>query len=121
LEEGVIEKSRISDGVVKRYYMPDGNPDKLNKTMLGTLRIDYMKDLQFIEKNLKTIKKPTLILWGEKDTYLPISLGKRIHKDIRGSRMERILNCGHFVPEDQPARATKIIVEFIGERLSFSG
>ena len=113
LEEGVMDKSRISEGIVKRYYMPDGNPDKLNKSMLGTLRIDYMKDLEFIEKNLKTIEKPTLILWGEKDTYLPISLGERIHKDIMGSKMERISNCGHFVPEDQPERATKIIAEFI--------
>jgi pimeloyl-ACP methyl ester carboxylesterase len=113
LKEGVMDKSRISDEVVKRYYMPEGSPDKLNKSMLGTLRIDYMKDLAFIEKNLKTIKKPTLILWGEKDTYLPISLGDRIHKDIRGSRMERIPNCGHFVPEDQPERAAKIIAEFL--------
>jgi hypothetical protein len=48
LEEGVIDKSRISDGVVKRYYMPDGDPDKLNRSMLGTLRIDSMEDLEFI-------------------------------------------------------------------------
>jgi pimeloyl-ACP methyl ester carboxylesterase len=41
LEEGVIDKSRISEVVVQQYYMPDGDPDKLNKSMLGTLRIDY--------------------------------------------------------------------------------
>lgn len=113
LEEGVIDKSRMSDGVVKRYYMPDGNPDKLNRSMLGTLRMGYMEDLEFIEKNLKTIQKPTLILWGEKDIYLPISLGNRIHNDITGSQMERIPNCGHFIPEDQPELATKIIVAFL--------
>ena len=81
--------------------------------MLGTLRIDYMVDLEFIEKNLKTIQKPTLILWGEKDIYLPISRGNRIHKDILGSQMERIPNCGHFIPEDQPELATKKIVAFL--------
>jgi len=113
LEEGVIDKSRISDGIVKRYYMPDGNPDKLNRSMLGTLRINYMEDLEFIEKNLGTIHKPTLILWGEKDTYLPISLGYRIHKDIMGSQMEISPNCGHFVQEDEPELATKKIVAFL--------
>ena len=113
LEEGVVDKTIISEGIVKRYYMPDGTPDKLNRSMLGTLRIDYLKDLEFIEKNLKTIKKPTLILWGAKDKYLPISLGDRIHKDIAGSRMERIPNCGHFIQEDQPELATKIIVAFL--------
>jgi pimeloyl-ACP methyl ester carboxylesterase len=113
LEEGVVDKSRISDAVVKRYYMPDGDPDKLSRSMLGTLRIDYMEDLAFIENNLKTIQKPTLILWGEKDIYLPISLGNRIHIDITGSQMERFPNCGHFIPEDQPELAAKKIVAFL--------
>lgn len=113
LEGGVIDKSRISEGIVERYYMPDGNPDKLNGSMLGTLRVDYMQDLEFIEKNLKTIQKPTLIIWGEKDSYLPVSLGNRIHKDITGSQMERIPNCGHFIQEDQPELATEIIVAFL--------
>jgi haloalkane dehalogenase len=113
LEEGVVDKSRISEAIVQRYYMPDGNPDKLNKTYLGTLRIDYVEDLEFIENNLTTIDKPTLILWGENDTYLPLSLADRIHKDITGSKMEIISNCGHFVQEDQPERATEIIVKFL--------
>jgi pimeloyl-ACP methyl ester carboxylesterase len=114
LEGGVVDKSRISEGVVRRYYMPDGNADKLNRSMLGTLRTDYTEDLEFIEKNLKTIEKPTLILWGENDRYLPLSLGDRIHKDIMGSQMEKIPNCGHYIPEDQPELAAKIIVEFLG-------
>ncbi len=114
LEEGVIDKSSITDEIVQQYYMPDGSPDKLNDSMLGILRVDYMEDLEFIEKNLRTIEKPTLILWGEADTFLPLSLGDRIHKDITGSRMVRIPNCGHFVPEDQPEHAIKIIVDFIG-------
>ena len=50
---------------------------------------------------------------GEKDTYLPLSLGYRIHKDIKGSQMERIPNCGHFIPEDQPELAIKKIVAFL--------
>jgi pimeloyl-ACP methyl ester carboxylesterase len=113
LEGGVINKSRISEEIVRRYYMPDGNPGKLNKTMLGTLRIDYKEDLTWIEENLPTIEKPTLILWGESDKFLPLHLGDRIHKDIQGSKMERIPNCGHFIPEDQPKRATKIILDFL--------
>ena len=117
LEEGVTDKSCISDGIVQRYYMPNGNPDKLNRTMLGTLRIDYMEDLEFIEKNLGTIDKPTLILWGENDKFLPLYLGDLIHRDIKGSEMERIPNCGHFIPEDQPERAIEIIAEFTGRDL----
>ena len=113
LQGGVIDKSRISEEVVKRYYMPDGNPDKMNRSMLGTLRIDYMNELEFIEKNLKTIEKPTLILWGKNDKFLPLYLGERIQKDIKGSKMEIIPDCGHFIQEDQPGRAAKFISEFL--------
>lgn len=114
LEQGLVDKSRISEGILKRYYMPDGSPDKLNASMLGTIRVEYMKDIEFIENNLRKIEKPTLILWGEDDTFLPLSLGRRIHKDIRGSKMETIPNCGHFVQEEKPEQATEIILEFIG-------
>lgn len=118
LEEGVMDKSRISDRLVQRYYMPDGNPDKMNETMLGTLRVDYAEDLKFIEQNLKTIQKPTLILWGEGDTFLPLSLGNRIHEDIAGSKMETLPDCGHFIQEDQPKRATEIVEEFLNSQES---
>ncbi len=118
LEQGVMEKSRITEEVVRRYYMPDGTPGKLNRTMLGTLRVDYMEDLEFIEQNLHTIEKPTLILWAESDAFLPLYLGDLIHKDIKGSRMERLPDCGHFIQEDQPARATELIIEFLGGQKS---
>jgi pimeloyl-ACP methyl ester carboxylesterase len=113
LEQGVVDKSRISDEIVRRYYMPGGTADKLNRTMLGTLRADYAEDLEFIEKNLGTIERPTLILWGEEDVFLPPYLADLIHKDIRGSALVKNPNCGHFIQEDQPDWATRRIVEFL--------
>lgn len=93
--------------------MPDGSSDKLNKTYLGTLRADSMEDLKFVESNLRTIDKPTLIVWGRNDTYLPLSLADRIHKDIAGSRMEIIRSCGHFVQDDEPKKTAELIVSFL--------
>jgi len=115
LEAGVVNKSRITKEVIRRYYMPDGSADKLNKTYLGTLRVDHVKDLTFIEQNLKAIDKPTLIVWGENDVYLPLSLADRIHQDIVGSKIEIIPNCGHFLQEDEPRKLTEIIVRFLSD------
>ena len=95
--------------VPQRQGRVDGHPNGARRELA-----DYIEDLRFIEENLKTINKSTLILWGENDKYLPLSLGERIHKDITGSKMERIPSCGHFIPEDQPERATELIAEFIG-------
>jgi pimeloyl-ACP methyl ester carboxylesterase len=72
-----------------------------------------MEDLKYIESNLRTIDKPTLILCGQDDTCLPLSLADRIHKDIAGSRMEIIPSCGHFVQEDEPKKTAELIVSFL--------
>jgi len=113
LEAGVSNTSRITDEVLARYYRPEGKPAKINKTYLGTMRSDFEGDLAFIEKNLKSIDKPTLIVWADSDAYLPLSLGERIHEDIAGSKMEVLPQCGHFLQEDAPEEVTKLIVEFL--------
>jgi pimeloyl-ACP methyl ester carboxylesterase len=93
--------------------MADGSPDKVNETYLGTLRADSTKDLKFIEDNLHTIDKPTLIIWAEEDSYLPLRLGERIHEHIEGSRFKKLPACGHFLQEDEPEKVTKLIIEFL--------
>lgn len=113
LEAGVVGKSRISDEVLHRYYMADGSSDKVNATYLGTLRADSTGDLKFIEGNLHTIDKPTLIIWAEEDAYLPLALGERIHQRIAGSGFTKLPKCGHFMQEDQPEKVTKLIIEFL--------
>ncbi len=115
LEMGVADKTKITDELVRIYYSPDGDTDKIGRSMLGTLRADYSEEIAFIEKNLGTVDKPTLIIWGEDDKYLPIHLGQRIHQDIPGSTMHTIPNCGHFVQEDQPKSATRIIEAFLND------
>ena len=115
LKAGVIDKSRISEAVVRRYYRPDGSPDKLNATYLGTLRAGYEDDLRFLEDGLSSIDKPTLIVWADHDVYLPLSLGERIHRRIAGSTMEVIANSGHYVQEDQPDELAELIVGFLDE------
>jgi pimeloyl-ACP methyl ester carboxylesterase len=113
LEQGVRDTSLITDGIVQRYYMPDGDPDKLKRTMLGTLRVEYLEDLRFIEQNIRTIDRPTLVVWAEDDSFFPVSVGDRIHSQIKGSSLVRIPDCGHFIPEERPITATQIIIDFL--------
>lgn len=115
LKAGVVNKPMITNEIVRRYYMPDGNADKLKTSFLGTLRVDYIKDLKFIEENLNSIDKPTMIVWGENDVFIPLSLADRIHQDIEGSKIEIIPNCGHFLQEDEPKKVTEIIASFLNE------
>ena len=114
LQEGVENKTLITDEMISRYYS-HRNADKVKAAMLGILRIDYEKDLIFIEQNIHKISKPTIIIWAENDVFLPYSLGERIHREISGSKMVKIEDCGHFLQEEKPEQAVDIIRQFLNE------
>ncbi len=113
LKAGVVDKSVITEGIVDRYYSPGGSTGKTGRSFLGMLRLDLTPELGFIERNLKTIDKRTLIIWAENDDYLPIHLGEKIHADMSDSTFIRIPNCGHFLQEECSNRVSNEILEFI--------
>src|ERR1041384_8081363 len=41
----------------------------------------------FLDDTVKTIKRPTLIVWGREDGLVPLAEGERFHKDIAGSKL----------------------------------
>jgi len=59
------------------------------------------------------IKQPTLIVWGDKDRIIPVSLGEELHKDIPQSVLEIETGVGHRTPEDGAARSIKATVDFL--------
>jgi pimeloyl-ACP methyl ester carboxylesterase len=55
------------------------NPAYYVKTMELALKFD-------IKKELSKIDIPTLIIWSINDELIPLTLGKKLHENIRGSR-----------------------------------
>ena len=48
-----------------------------------------------IQQNLHKIQCPTLILWGEQDSWFPVEHGKKLHQHIPNSRLKILSNCCH--------------------------
>ena len=66
-----------------------------------------------IEKRLKLIGAPTLLLWGEKDQIMPRSYADVFAKGISGrTAIQTIAGAGHLAELDRPAEVAKAIVEF---------
>ncbi len=55
-----------------------------------------------IESRYGEISAPTLVLWGEQDSWLAPEFGRRLADAIPGARLASIPDAGHFLPEDQP-------------------
>lgn len=61
----------------------------------------------------KTIKTPTLLIWGRQDGLVPLSDGERLHKDISGSTMVVIDECGHIPNLEKPGEFNAAVLKFL--------
>ena len=57
---------------------------------------------------------PTLIIWGDCDTIIPVSHAYAAHEAIPGSRLEIIEGSGHFPHVEAPDRFLRVLLDFLG-------
>jgi pimeloyl-ACP methyl ester carboxylesterase len=55
---------------------------------------------------------PSLIVWGEKDSIIPVEHGAAAHEAMPGSRFEVFPNAGHMPHNADPERFAALLVEF---------
>jgi pimeloyl-ACP methyl ester carboxylesterase len=58
---------------------------------------------------------PTLIVWGERDSIIPVAHGAEAHEAIPGSRFEVFPGAGHMPHDADPERFAALLTEFCDE------
>lgn len=121
LPRGVVEESvrsvygdpsRVTPALVDRYFeitLREGNRRALGIRIRELVRGEDAG-------GIRTIKVPTLILWGGKDRLIPPAIGKVFERDIAGSRLVMFPELGHVPQEEDPARTVAPVREFLGLR-----
>lgn len=66
-----------------------------------------------VEPRYGEIDLPTLILWGEADTWIPIERGRQLHALIRNSQLVPVTQAGHLVQEDAPEAIVAALLPFL--------
>jgi len=56
---------------------------------------------------------PTLIVWGARDPFIPVSHAVAAHEAIPGSRLEIFDGVGHYPHCEAPERFVEVLVDFI--------
>jgi 2-hydroxy-6-oxonona-2,4-dienedioate hydrolase len=67
------------------------------------------------EEEMRSVKAPTLILWGKYDELAgpPERTGERLHRDINGSRLVVIDNAGHLPQLERADEVNRIVRQFL--------
>jgi pimeloyl-ACP methyl ester carboxylesterase len=96
------DEAMSSDAVVAQAFtakLKRGDGYTINAFMDSILRGE-----DFIDDKVKTIKAPTLVIWGREDELNPLAMGEAFALDISGAQKVIIEQCGH-VPQIEKAPA----------------
>jgi pimeloyl-ACP methyl ester carboxylesterase len=56
---------------------------------------------------------PFLLVWGERDSIIPVSHARATHEQVSGSRLEVFQDSGHFPQLDEPERFLDVLIDFL--------
>lgn len=106
----IIEKFDVF--AKKMLYRAVGSHDYENSA--GIKRDIFKKTIrQDFRHQLPKIKAPTLVVWGRKDTYVPVRYGKKIHTLIPNAQLQIIEKGGHGLHIHNKNELKKHILDFL--------
>ncbi|MGI8494116.1 MAG: alpha/beta fold hydrolase [Pyrinomonadaceae bacterium] len=69
-------------------------------------------DADRIETDAHLINHPTLIVWGDRDTMIPIRSAEKLYDSILNSRLVVLENCGHVPQEEKSDEFVNVVTDF---------
>ena len=62
---------------------------------------------------LRPVSARTLVIWGERDSYLGSELAEPDHDDVPNlDRVERLPDASHWVHHDEAERVNQLLIDF---------
>jgi pimeloyl-ACP methyl ester carboxylesterase len=107
-----VDRALIDDEIVERYAFPmriAGSNYGYAQTALQIMPESF----EAVTATLRAIDVPTQIIWGEGDRAVPLAFARRLHEDIRGSRLAVIPGVGHMPHEERPGEVMRLLDVFL--------
>jgi pimeloyl-ACP methyl ester carboxylesterase len=96
------DPNRVTEALVDRYYdltLAAGNRRALVDRLTGPADPD-------LDARLGEIHAPTLILWGDRDRWIPVAFAARFQTGIRGAKVIQYPDAGHVPMEELPDKTS---------------
>lgn len=112
LGRGMVNTEMITPALAAMYEKPFHGVDG-RRAYLRAARALRTEELSLRMSDVERLDMPTLILWGDKDVFQPISSGERLAAAMPNAQLQVIEGAGHFLPEDVPETLAQVIVKFL--------
>ncbi len=108
LHEVYGDPAKVTDEMIDRYFnltLREGNRSAF---------VAFVGQVKAPDPSaIKQVKTPTLILWGEKDRWIPLEHASNFHRDIAGSQLITYPSLGHVPQEEDAALTCKDAMTFL--------
>jgi len=111
LDTAFYDKKLVTDQLVQQLFagkLNSGNGYAVNAFIESIARGE-----DYIDGIVKTIKVPTLVLWGREDQVTPLAEGEAFASDIPSSQQTIIDRCGHVPQIECPAATNDALTRFL--------
>ncbi len=111
LKSAYYDDSKVTQVAVEAYFQPL-TIKNWELALLGMVR-DSRKnavDIAIVDKNL-----PVLIVWGENDSWIPISQSELLINHFENETFVKLPNTGHVAQEEQPEKFNRILLDFLNK------
>ncbi len=102
------DPEKVDDQAIERYYelmLRDGNRQAT---------LDRLSTPRSMKVDFDRLTMPTIIMWGGKDTWIPVSQAYIFEKAIPGSNLVIFENAGHVPMEEIPTESVAEYLSFLG-------
>lgn len=105
---------RVSDVMIDEYARLLDRPGRMGRGVLGGVCRDYFSPTyDQMTRHYGEIRPALLVVWGEQDTWHPLSFGTELHAAVPSSRLEVVPDAGHNVHQEKPDLVNPLLVRFL--------
>jgi len=97
---------------ISRYIRAMAQPGALTAS-INYYRATMRRGPRQMQRDVRRINVPTLLIWGEQDRYLGTGLTRGLEKWVPHLRVECLPHASHWVQHDEPQRVNELMIEFL--------
>ncbi|GAC1568587.1 MAG: alpha/beta hydrolase [Ktedonobacteraceae bacterium] len=109
---GAYHSDRLKDDL--NTYLEPWHSELGKEVLFQQIRLLLPNYSNSVSSDLKTMDKPALIIWGEKDAQIPLKYAQRLHREMAGSRLVIVPDAGHMILFDAPEQVASSLSDFVG-------
>lgn len=105
LRSAYADPKKLTQEEIAAYVAENRSRERL-RALFKTLRDIIPPDARRLQRQIRTIQVPAVVIWGKQDTTLPAELGRRLVRELPNARLVE-LDAGHVPHQECPGDVLK--------------